>query len=136
MLAVYQRMQAEGKIGPLDANGNARPFQEYPKWVTGKDGAKVIVNSKREELAVASEAPGAALADPVIAERNALAEENERLRAQLAALATAGSVPAEASPIDYSKPPVVGPVQTKTRPEASGPAAATGGLNIAGLSAG
>jgi hypothetical protein len=91
MYDTYKRMQAEGKIGPFDAQGRPRPFAEYPKLVTNNSGKKVTVNSQREELAIAGEAvPGVAIADdPVLLERNRLAQENDDLRAQLAAIASA-----------------------------------------------
>lgn len=92
MLAIYERMTKEGKIGPFDAQGRPRPYQEYPKAVRDASGAKRVVNSAREELAIAAETgvqPEYATDDPLIAERNAFAEENERLRLQLAAFAGA-----------------------------------------------
>ena len=91
MYDTYKRMQAEGKIGPFDAMGRPRPFAEYPKQVRNNAGKAVIVNSQREELAIAGEAvAGVAIADdPVLLERNRLAQENDDLRAQLAAIASA-----------------------------------------------
>lgn len=99
MLNVYERLQREGKIGPRDENGVPRPFQEFPKRIDLADGSSKIVHSQREELAHAGMLAGALAApdDPVVGERNRLAQQvaemqaaNERLREQLAAMAKAG----------------------------------------------
>jgi hypothetical protein len=115
MLAIYKRLEAEGKIGQFDPDGHPRPYQEYPKQVTtgvddfGKPTYK-IVHSQREELAFRAESvPGVKLEDdPVLAERNRLARENDELRAKL--LALSGSQPtAEAVPLQTVKPSVLSP---------------------------
>jgi hypothetical protein len=119
MLQVYKRMEAEGKIGQFDENGRPRPYAEYPKWITGADGKPCIVQNQREELAKAGEsAPGIkAEDDPVVAERNRLAAENAKLRAELAQLAEAPRVESPPVPVkpDDALPPGVkiGAVQTK-----------------------
>lgn len=86
-LAIYERLQAQGKIGPRDELGHTRPYQEFPKAVRDSSGASVIVHTAREELAVAAKVSdisnAAADADPIIAERNRLAKENDELRARL-----------------------------------------------------
>lgn len=117
MLAIYERMTKEGKIGPFDAQGRPRPYQEYPKAVRDASGQKRVVNSAREELAIAAETgvqPEYATDDPLIAERNALAEENERLRLQLAALAGAPvSPPAGLRAVGPEEPAKVEPISPK-----------------------
>lgn len=87
----YARLAKEGKIGPFDAQGVARPFQEYPKWVDGNtlgpDGKpiRVIVDDRRAELAMAAQAAvvlGEA-PDPVVAENNELRQQLAAMQAQL-----------------------------------------------------
>lgn len=99
-LAIYERLQAKGAIGPRDEQGHMRPWQEFPKAVQDANGTTVIVHSARQELEVrakvAGEVNAAADADPVIAERNRLARENDELRAQLQMLAAASA--GQASP--------------------------------------
>lgn len=94
-MAIYERMQAKGIIGPRDEHGHARPWQEWPKQVTGRDGKLVLVHSAREELALAAysseSSADAAASDPVIAERNKLAKENAELRARLEMLGGGGT---------------------------------------------
>jgi len=84
MLAVYQKLESEGKIGKFfrDETGimRARQFAEFPKTVRLPDPAdpakmrEIIVNSAREELAVLSREGGAETTDPVVNERNQLLE--------------------------------------------------------------
>lgn len=98
MLEMYKRMEREGKIGPFDAEGRPRPWQEFPKQVRTADGGRAIVQSAREELAIAANAspsPNAA-DDPLVAEKRRLEQENQDLRLQLAALAQ--SKPAAQAP--------------------------------------
>jgi hypothetical protein len=95
MLERYKKMEREGIIGPYDANGQPRPYQEYPKWIATEHGA-VIVQSKREELAKIAEMPQAAEDDPVVAENRALRSELADMRKKLDELAFAGV----AGPVD------------------------------------
>lgn len=84
MLAIYEKMQKEGKIGPLmkDSNGQMvpRPFEEFPKWVKRRDGTSVLVQSRSEELRVTLEDP---TTGPV---EEALEQENDVLKGRLAML--------------------------------------------------
>jgi hypothetical protein len=116
MLAIYKRLEAEGKIGQFDPDGRPRPYCEYPKQITtGEDqfGKPLyrIVNSQREELAFRAESvPGVKLEDdPVLAERNRLAKENDELRAKL--LAMSGSQASnDLAPLQpVAKPSVLSP---------------------------
>lgn len=97
MLKVYERLSHEGKIGPFDAEGRPRPYCEYPKRITVYDAdgkaSDRIVQNQREELAFAGETvPGIkAQDDPVLLERNRLAEENEKLRQELRDIAEASA---------------------------------------------
>ncbi len=105
MLDLYKRLEAEGKIGQFDEHHRPRPFQEYPKWVmTGQTDdkgtpVKTLVQNQREELAVAAQDFAEKTPDdPIVAERNRLAQENERLRRELAEIAAASAKPAIVSP--------------------------------------
>lgn len=62
-------------------------YQEYPKWVTKPNGEKVIVKDAREELLTAAEPTGEGVenVNPIVAERDRLAQEVAMLRAQMAA---------------------------------------------------
>jgi hypothetical protein len=106
MLAIYQRLTAEGKIGPFDAEGRPKPYQEYPKMVRDAAGTERIVHSQREELAVAADTsvqPSFPADDPLLRERDALAEENEKLRMQLAAI---GGAAAPTAPLTAANVPI------------------------------
>lgn len=114
MLATYQRLQAEGKIGPFDAEGRPRPWQEYPKRVRSLDGSDRVVNSAREEVALAADTSAIAdsVEDPMVGVHNALRSENvvlqdelTRLRAELAAQA-GGQTVASGKPV---RPPIESP---------------------------
>jgi hypothetical protein len=105
MLDVYKRLEREGVIGAVDANGALRPYQEYPKQV-GKDerGNPIVVSSQREELLHMSKIPDAAKDDPVLADRNKLAEENAKLREELAlALAKAPQLSPPSQPSEAGR---------------------------------
>ena len=110
-LAIYERLQAQGKIGPRDEQGHTRPYQEFPKAVTDANGNTVIVHSSRQQLEVAAKVAdisnAAADNDPVIAERNRLARENDELRAKLQLLQQDGAQTRSISPIavDEVSPP-------------------------------
>lgn len=106
MLAVYTKLEKEGKIGRFDAAGRPRPFVEFPKQVRqpkfelvrrppnpGETQGMfervmvdpgVVVHSQREELAFLAE-NGAEVRgqDPVLDERDELRKEVKDLRAQL-----------------------------------------------------
>lgn len=60
-------------------------FREYPKWVK-IDGKDVLVGSQREELALIATTPEAAKDDPVVEEKNRLAQELSDAQAELAEL--------------------------------------------------
>jgi hypothetical protein len=106
MLAIYEKLQKEGKIGPFDANGRPRAFVEYPKQMrqpryelvrrapTPSDpqgtfdrvliDPGVVVWSQREELAFLSEnGQDTTGQDPILDERNDLRKEVDALRKQL-----------------------------------------------------
>jgi len=86
MHGVYETLQREGKTGPfemLDGKLQAKPYVEYPKWVTKADGKRVIVKNLTEEIEVAGgKAPE--IADPLKSERQAVLDEAEKLRKQSA----------------------------------------------------
>ena len=83
-LAIYERLQAKGIIGPRDEHGNPRPYQEFPKQVRDAEGKLHIVRSAREELTIAATTPNASPADdPIIIGQNRLLQENVELRARL-----------------------------------------------------
>src|ERR1700678_4411937 len=95
-LAIYERLQTKGIIGPRDEHGNPRPYQEFPKQVRDAEGRLHIVRSAREELTIAATTPNASPADdPIIVEQNRLLQENAELRArlELLSMSTAGGSP-------------------------------------------
>lgn len=110
MLAVYEKMTKEGRIGatmkgPEGPGLVARPFQEYPKLIkTGKADAKgrpvkVLVKDQAEELrAKAFGVIGDSL-DPIVAERDDLARQLAEAQTRLATLAVPASPP---TPIQMS----------------------------------
>jgi hypothetical protein len=73
MKQVYQKMELEHKIGPVGPDGNLKPFAEYPKKVRRADGRKITCKDQTEEVAVKMWAGDSPKADPVAAERDALA---------------------------------------------------------------
>ncbi len=106
MLAIYQKLEKEGKIGPFDAQGRPRPRIEYPKQMrqpryelvrrppTPSDpqgifdrvlvDPGVVVHSQREELAfLAEQGQDTTGQDPILDERNDLRKEVDSLRKQL-----------------------------------------------------
>jgi hypothetical protein len=127
MLAIYKRLEAEGKIGQFDPDGRPRPYCEYPKQITtGEDqfGKPLyrIVNSQREELAFRAESvPGVKLEDdPVLAERNRLARENDELRAKLLAMSGSqqSNEPVPMQPVaPPAKPSVLSPKAPTKEPQ-------------------
>ena len=58
-------------------------YQEYPKWVPGANGEKVLVNNQSEELNAAVVVSASTAPDPVAQERDALAQQTADLQAQL-----------------------------------------------------
>lgn len=80
-------------------------FKEYPKWIK-IDGQDVLVNSQREEIAMIATTPEAAKNDPVVEEKNRLAEELSKAQAELAELrALKAEMAAKAKMESDSTPP-------------------------------
>jgi hypothetical protein len=131
-LAIYERLQAQGKIGPRDELGHARPYQEFPKAVTDANGNTVIVHSSRQQLEVAAKVAdisnAAADADPIIAERNRLARENDELRAKLQLLQQDGAQTLSVSPVQVAEQQKKDFLVNAAVAEAVSPPAPTDGL--------
>lgn len=76
-------------------------WKEFPKWVTRKDGSKVVVASAQEELKVLATDPSEAKQTPAEKERDALALELAELKAKQADVPTPAPkvVPAAHKPL-------------------------------------
>lgn len=87
----------------------AYEYKEYPKWVTKPNGQKVVVQDAREELLTAAEPSGVDVenVNPIVAERDKLAQEVAMLRAQMAADRVKPDIKAS-----DPKPVAVGPTNT------------------------
>lgn len=108
MHGAYAALEKAGKIGPNGPDGFQRPGYraEYPKWVEGPDGKRVVVQSQVEELRLFAEMPQTPAKSELSAleqERDALATKVAQLEATLAAKEGVPNSPPKAEP----KPPVV-----------------------------
>jgi len=95
-------------------------FREYPKWIKLADGTEKLVASQREELAVLSTVPDAAKNDPVLEEKNRLAEqvaaqaeEMAAMKTQLAELLAKTDKAPDKAPESPPDPPKPAPVVAK-----------------------
>lgn len=95
-------------------------FQEYPKWIT-VNGKSVLVQDQREELARISTTPEAAKNDPVVVEKNALAEQlaNERAKGQALEKQLAELRAQQDKPTVSVVVPAIGDITTQTGSMAS-----------------
>lgn len=95
-------------------------FREYPKWIKLADGTEKLVASQREELAFLATVPDAAKNDPVLEEKNRLAEqvaaqaeEMAAMKAQLAELLAKTDKAPDKAPESPPDPPKSAPVVAK-----------------------
>lgn len=124
MHGAYERLEREGQIGPFmmkDGKLQARPHQEYPKWVTTADGSRVIVKDLTEEARVAGEPTPNGAADPLGDAKAQLASKSEALdkeRAELEELKA--QMKASLAELEVARAGVQGSLQsTKGEPTAA-----------------
>ena len=80
-------------------------FRPYPKQLKLRNGTTVVVASDREELLMLAETEGALPSDdPVLAERDALAQKVAELQAELAKTQAAAQAAGEPKAADKPAP--------------------------------